>query len=79
LFRQGRVVQDWYLQDLHPGLLEDDRIQFEAFADALSTEKDRTWLQESTLGTWILMEACNESARTGSKIDVNAFRTRMME
>ncbi len=79
MFRQGRVVDDWYLQDLHPGLGEDDRIQLDAFADALTTGKDREWLQESTLGTWILMEACNESARTQSKLDVNAFRRKITE
>ena len=70
LFRKGECVEDCQLQDLHPGLIEDDRLQFDTFADALSTGKDREWLQESTLGTWILMEACNTSARTGTRVDV---------
>lgn len=78
LFRNGRVVEDWYLQDLHAGLVEDDRIQFDALADALATGKDRQWLQETTLGTWILMEACNESARTQARIDLEAFRAGLL-
>jgi len=30
LFRKGECVEDLNLQDLHPGLIEDDRIQFDA-------------------------------------------------
>ena len=78
LFRNGRCVQDWYLQDLHPGLVEDDRIQFDAVAAALTTGAGRRWLEETTLGTWILMEACNESARTVGRIDLDAFRARLL-
>ena len=33
--------EDLHLQDLHPGLIEDDRIQFDAFAEAIVTGKDR--------------------------------------
>ncbi len=78
LFRKGECVEDCQLQDLHPGLIEDDRLQFDAFADAISTGKDREWMQESTLGTWILMEACNTSARRGTRIDVECLRGELM-
>jgi len=78
LFRNGKCAEDWYLQDLHPRMIEDDRIQFEAFAEAITTGKDRDWLQDSTLGTWILMEACNESARRRERVDVDAFRQALM-
>ena len=78
LFRKGEFVEDLHLQDLHPGLIEDDRIQFDAFADAISTGKDRDWLQRTTLGTWVIMEACNESARTHEQVDVEAFHAKMM-
>lgn len=78
LFRNGRCAEDWYLQDLHPRMIEDDRMQFEAFAEALTSGKGRDWLQDSTLGTWVLMEACNESARRQARVDVEAFRQELM-
>ena len=54
--------------------MEDDRIQFCAFHDAISMGKDREWLQQSSLDTWILMESCNESARRKKKININEFK-----
>ena len=78
LFREGKCVQDLQLQDVYPGLREDDRIQLDTFAEAISTGKNRDWLQGTTLDTWILMEACNESARTRERVDVQAFRTGLM-
>ncbi len=51
-FREGKCVQNLQLQDVHPGLREDDRIQLDAFDDAIITEKDRDWLQETALDTW---------------------------
>ena len=79
LFRKGECVEDYQLQDLHPGLVEDDRLQFDALADAISTGKDRQWLQETTLGTWILMEACITSARTGTRVEVEHLRATLMD
>ena len=73
LFRLGENIEDLSLQDLHAGLIEDDRLQFDAFAQAIATGADREWMQETTLGTWVLMEACNESARTHERVDVEAF------
>jgi predicted dehydrogenase len=78
LFRTGECVADLHLQDLHPGLIEDDRLQFDAFADAISTGAGREWMQETLIGTWILMEACNVSARTGERVDVEALRADLM-
>ena len=59
--------------------MEDDRIQFCAFYDALTMGKDREWLQQSSLDTWILMEACNESARRSEKININEFKKHLSE
>ena len=73
LFQLGKNVEDLTLQDLHAGLIEDDRLQFDAFAQAIANGRDRDWIQDTTLGTWILMEACNESARTHERVDVEAF------
>lgn len=78
LWRKGQCLVDLTLQDLHPGLIEDDRLQFDALAEALTTGKNREWIQETTLGTWILMEAMNESARKGERIHVEQFRDRLM-
>ena len=78
LFREGQCVEDLQLQDVYPGLREDDRIQLDTFADAIATGKNRDWLQGTTLDTWILMEACNESARTHERVDLQSFRARLM-
>jgi len=86
LFRQGECVEDLHLQDLHPPTNgvgyrhweEDSRLQFEAFAEAISTGKDRDWIQESTWNTWVLMEACHESVRTHERVDVEEFRAKVM-
>jgi len=45
--------------------------------EAISAGENRGWMQETTLGTWILMEACNESARTFERVDVKAFHAKM--
>ena len=78
LFRLGKTLEDLTLQDLHAGLIEDDRLQFDAFAQAIANGTDRDWMQDTTLGTWVLMEACNESARTHDKVDVEAFAKKML-
>ena len=38
----------------------------------------RDWLHNSTLATWVLMEACNESARTGTRVDVKAMHADLL-
>ena len=86
LFRRGECVEDLQLQDLHPppkGVSyrhweEDDRLQFEAFAEAISTGKDEDWIQETTLNAWVLMEACHVSVRTRERVDVETFRAKVM-
>ena len=79
LFREGECIEDLELQDLHPGLIEDDRIQFDAFAQAISTGKDRYWIQETSLGTWLTMEACNASARGHERIDLDELRSSLID
>ena len=78
LFREGKCVQDVQLQDVYPGLREDDRIQLDTFAESISSGKNRDWLQGTTLDTWILMEACNESARIRERVDVQSFRAELL-
>ena len=79
LYRDGGPKEDYYLKDIDADLLEDDRIQFNAFYNAITTGKDREWLQQSSLDTWILMEACNESARRNEKININEFKKYLTE
>ena len=79
LYRDGGPVGDYYLKDTAADLCEDERIQFSAFYDALTTGKDKKWLQQSSLDTWILMEACNESARRKEKININEFKKYLNE
>ena len=79
LYRDGGPKEDYYLKDISGNLMEDDRIQFCAFYDALTMGKDREWLQQSSLDTWILMEACNESARRSEKININEFKKHLSE
>ena len=74
LYRDGGSKEDYYLKDISGDLMEDDRIQFRAFYDALKMGTNKKWLQQSSLDTWILMEACNESARRKEKININEFK-----
>jgi len=74
LYRNGESIEDNYLKDLDPTLKEDDSIQFDAFYKALTTGKDRKWLQQSSLDTWILMEACNEAAKKNEKISIQKIK-----
>ena len=74
LYRNDRPVEDYYLKDLDANLIEDEQIQFKAFYDALTTGKNRQWMQQSSLDTWILMEACNESARKNEKISIQKLK-----
>ena len=67
-----KVIGEHYRKQ--QSLLEDDRIQFRAFFNALATGTDREWMQQSSLDTWVLMEACNLSARRREKIDIREFK-----
>ena len=58
--------------------MADEVIQLDAFARAIETGEDRDWLHNSTLATWVLMEACNESARTGARVDVKALHADLL-
>ena len=78
LYRKGRCVENLTLQDIHTDLVADEVIQLDAFARAIETGEGRDWLHNSTLATWVLMEACNESARTGTRVDVKALHADLL-
>ncbi len=74
LYRKGTCVENLSLQDIHTDMVADEVLQLDAFARAITTGEGRGWMHDSTLATWVLMEACNESARTGTRVDVRAMR-----
>jgi predicted dehydrogenase len=74
LHKSGDLVESLDLQDLHAGLIEDDRIQFDAFAAAIKTGEGREWMETSSVNTWVLMEALNVAAREERRVDVQEFR-----
>ena len=74
LYKNGQCVEDFYLKDLDTNLIEDEKIQFNAFYEAITNGKNKKILQESSLDTWILMEACNESTKKREKISIQDFK-----
>ena len=66
------------MQYIHTDLVADEVIQLHAFARAIETGEGRDWLHNSMLATWVLMEACNESARTGTRVDVKAMHADLL-
>ena len=79
LYKNGVSVEDYYLKDLDANLIEDEKIQFNAFYEAVVNGKNRELLQQSSLDTWILMEACNESARKNKKISVKELKKSLIK
>lgn len=79
LYKNGAMVNDLYLKDLDENLIEDERIQFNQFYLALTKGKNKEWLQQSSLDTWILMEACNKSAREKKKISVKSLKEKFFK
>ena len=74
LYKNGAMVNDLYLKDLDQNLIEDERIQFHEFYLAITDGKNKKWLQQSSLDTWLLMEACNQSARLKKKVSVKSLK-----
>ena len=67
------------MQDIHTDMVADEVIQLDAFRQS---DRDgggaRLASHSSTLATWVLMEACNESARTGRRVDVKAMHAELI-
>ena len=67
------MVNDLYLKDLDQNLIEDEKYNLRIFSSNYR-EKNKDWLQESSLNTWILMEACNLSSRLKKKISIKELK-----
>tara|TARA_A100001011_G_scaffold338059_1_gene368650 strand:- start:5 stop:1075 length:1071 start_codon:yes stop_codon:yes gene_type:complete len=74
LYKKGNLVQDLFLKDLDNKLIEDESRQFNYFYDAILDIKKNKWIQENSLDTWILMDACNESSIKNKKISVEELK-----
>ena len=73
------MVEDNYLKDLDFNLIDDEKKQFDAFYSALMSKNKNKDLQEASIDTWILMEACNESARKNIKISLKDFKKKLLK
>ena len=50
-----------------------------AEASSLTSKNRNRDLEEASIDTWILMEACNESARRNIKISVKDFKKKILK
>ncbi len=79
VYKNGNVTEDVYLKDLDNNLIEDEKRQFDAFYLSLISKKKRKKLYESSIDTWILMEACNVSAKKNIKISLKNFKKELLK
>ena len=79
VFKNGAMTEDNYLKDLDNNLVEDEKKQFDAFYSALISNKLREKIHQASIDTWILMEACNESARKNIKIFIKKFKSKLFK
>ena len=82
IFKNGQVVGDSFLKDLDNNLLLDEEIQFLKFFDMIKFSRSKKnpfkKFYEDSIDTWILMEACNESAKLNKKISVKNFKRKIL-
>ena len=78
IFKNGQVVSDNFLKDLDNNLLIDEEIQFLKFFYMIKFSKNKNnnlkKVHEDSVNTWILMEACNESAKLNKKFQLKILR-----
>ena len=67
LFKDGNIVRDFFLKDLDDNLYLDELNQYKMFHRFL-LEKCNYDMQQKSLETWLLMEACNISIKKDKKI-----------
>ena len=80
LFQRGKCVEQLELPPaISPKILDEDRLQMDACGEAILAAEGQESLFESTiLGTWILSEASNESARKGQRIELAGFKAELL-
>jgi len=82
VYKNGQVVSDNFLKDLDDNLLKDEEIQFLKFHEMIKHSKDKKntfkKIHNDSINTWILMEACNESAKLNKKISLKSFKNSLL-
>ena len=82
VYKNGQVVSDNFLKDLDDNLLKDEEIQFLKFYEMIKFSKDKKntfkKIHNDSINTWILMEACNESAKLNKKISLKSFKNSLL-
>jgi predicted dehydrogenase len=82
VYKNGQVVSDNFLKDLDDNLLKDEEIQFLKFHEMIKFSKDKKntfkKIHNDSINTWILMEACNESAKLNKKISLKSFKNSLL-
>ena len=68
VYSGGSIKKDSYLQDIDDFQILDDGRQYNNFYKSI-IKKDRS-IEKETLGTWLLMEACNISSRKNKAINI---------
>ena len=83
VFKNGQVTNDVFLKDLDFNLIEDEKNQFTEFYHMIKGDKKNNKrlkkIQKDSMDTWILMEACNESARLNKKISIKKFKASLLK
>ena len=70
LYKNGNIVEDFFLKDLDNNLYLDELKQYEMFHQNLSGN-NKFDMQKKSLESWLLMEACNISIKKDKKILLN--------
>ena len=82
IYKNGQVVSDNFLKDLDNNLLKDEEVQFIKFYEMIKFSKNKVnylkKIHEDSINTWILMEACNESAKLNKKISIKNFKKSLL-
>ncbi len=79
LYKNGGSIKDFYLKDLDEGLIDDELFQINLFYNDIVNKNYNSETQKKSIDTWILMEACNHSARLGKKININEFKKELIK
>tara|TARA_Y100000389_G_C17364112_1_gene465291 strand:- start:47 stop:1132 length:1086 start_codon:yes stop_codon:yes gene_type:complete len=79
LYKKGFSVRDVYLKDLDEKLKTDEIPQIKIFHQLIKKNKKMKKFEENSINTWVLLEACNESARIKKRISLKDFKKKLLK